>query len=1601
LKDERRRESVRASGRRNATVDFAEVERDKSQPQDAKPAAKSNAPGDRFDTDGEGKPQEGFSMASNGKAKSDLWALEGVRSLPFDFVGFQDAQGGDLLALRSLGHEPSLELTLVDQRRLVAFAWGVALLIAAWGVARTGRPFVSRLTWLAVGFLLVTALPVVAPWNHEIGTVADYVLGALLCVAAWYLLAGSVGWVRNRCMPRATTASLMIVIGLLSCASQTAFAQPTSPTTPSSANGGQGQSNGPAAYIAADLFEGDPRNPPGPPVAIPDDVVIIPYDHDDALGTKKANRIFVPYDKYVELWNLANPDRRLESRPLPAAFAWAGAEYSATLSTADDITLTGRLRLNVFADAPQDVPLALAGAVFTSATIDGKPAQIRVAQLDVRPQPVAGQSAAQQAAPQQAATQQAATPQARPKSGKPFVMPSAMVVLTVSGKGEKLIEITVRMRQTSRGGLRLLQGQLPTAPATQLRLTVPDAKSEVAVANGVETLRFETKKPAEVLETALRASGHLSIQWRPQVAMGEVDRSLTSQSDAEIDVREDAIRVTWRATLEFRGGQRDGFTFLLPAGYLLERVVGENVRGWTSRPDDQMPRVDVTLLKPATDREQVTLVLSRRRTEPLANASSQALPTVTPEGAALQQGIVAIRRSPLLDVRVDEVRGLSRAELPGESISESTRVAEVNPLGMRAVEALRFQTGSYAATLKVSPLPATVNAEVHSVLRLDARHANYEAQVILRVPGLPLHQVRLELPPGFELEQLGAPQPSEWSVRAGEQGQQELTLLLGVGQKGMFQVSVRGRLPRKAGEPLPLPRIGVPGAATVRGDLVVQVDPSVDVKPEELQGCEPVLLASTHGWLTESQRPLARLALRHQAAQYSGRLVLAPRQPRVSSFTVTNVKVTGRSIAETVLIELKIEEAGIREVLFTLPKSLATARISAPLLRQKKIEPVPAEEGAEGDSRVRVRLALQDEVMGVFRVLIEHDRLLTTETQEAPLPVVETGRTDQRFVTVESTSLDEVVVNEPEGFESITRQQQAWGRLTSIFGENLLQAYVVKADATRPRLAYRTQTRSTVETVGARIALSETDLVVDAHGAYRAKQTYHVDNGTEQFLVVQMPEGAKLWTALVAGEPVRPQEVPDSPVAGMVRIPLVKTAAGDLDYPVVLTYGGKMPEFGIWSPVRFPFLKTNNINVELSRVRLRLPETHRWLQFDGTLGRVEEQGEYEASWLDYQTRRFQRLMDTLATSESDSLARMRSQSNLKQLGRALQKYSTGDTSGNSANLEYSRNLSLFNSTLEQAQQSVEKEETEQLELQRKQEFDNRDRLNDLFERQRNSRASNVATQLGANFYYAPQAGPASGKASGGAGQFDSAWFAANGLRSTAPMNRVIMNETRELAAGESKAGAPQQQADDQVQVLRGELGKRLSSQVDQVNPNANGDRSRRAGRKEADGEVRQRYQIQLEQQSQGQLFNAPINPSAQNGIQAPNTANALPMEPQAGDKAKGDAAAPVVVPLGNATQATPEAPPIDHDFGMLEAADIAVPADGTVYLKSLDVELPAGGVEYLFRTPRGDLEITAYSVSAPLLERVMRLGVVLLVVLVLVVPARWLALAMTRKQQAA
>ena len=200
----------------------------------------------------------------------------------------------------------------------------------------------------------------------------------------------------------------------------------------------------------------------------------------------------------------------------------------------------------------------------------------------------------------------------------------------------------------------------------------------------------------------------------PKVGQATVDRSLTVDSDAVLDVQEDGLRLVWALNLKFPLSQRDLFTVELPEGYVVEQVAGENVRGW----EVQDGRLQITLLKTARDAQSLTLYLTRRGAIGQGELAALEAPVVQISEAVLHEGRLAVRRSPLLELRVVDTQGLTRTDLTSESDSDAQRVA--SPLGIRTFQAYRFARTPYRLSLSVVPLRVATVCGTADVVALVA-----------------------------------------------------------------------------------------------------------------------------------------------------------------------------------------------------------------------------------------------------------------------------------------------------------------------------------------------------------------------------------------------------------------------------------------------------------------------------------------------------------------------------------------------------------------------------------------------------------------------------------------------------------------------------------------------------------------------------------------------------------------------------------------------------------------------------------------------------------------------------------------------------------------
>lgn len=1290
------------------------------------------------------------------------WALQGLRGLPITIDRPSQEIGrlmGEERTFRSLGSEPLLDITVFRDSRMRWLALSVALAVVAWGLLLMARPVASRIRFVVLVAILSCGLPVLGGPTTEFVLVFEHaLLAALALIPIWVILSAvtrSIRWLMGR-MSRsaltATSASAVVLAGF---------------GVAGLASAAEAQQEELKTWL-------EPLLRREQPVRVPDDAVVIPYDPEDEQGPSRAKKVLVPYARYVELWNLAYPGREIGTETSAPEFSLAGAKYQATLKEGDHVLLRGTVDIEVFSDQPVNVPLALNNAVVTSAVLDGKPARLET----IVPRGGADETDQQQARPHNA----------RPRA-------PSMLSLLVQGEGHHQLEVTIRIAIDREGGWRRARATIPHAEATAVELKVPDPGTTIRYPLKGTVLTETTDTAGDVLPVTLQESGLWDVTWRAEISPGASDQALTATSAALVDVREDGLRIVWQVELKFGQTERGVFQLDVPSDYLVEDVEGSNVRGWDRSREGDRTLLNVELLKAVKQQETIRLHLSHRTSfisRTMSNVktsdaqasqrgesnpgedgadgaplppddpnreryeTSFTTPVVSVPGAALHRGTVQIRRSPVLELRTIDATGVSRTD--GESVTQKLAPLmgdQQSPLKVRGYQAYQFNATPFTVRISASRIQPPVEARLRTIVRIGETESTLESEIRLATERRDIYVVEVAIADTLQLEQVTAAGLTDWSlVETGDR--RLLRAFFSAGKAERVRLSLQGRLGGDlADQATELPRLEVLNVSRQHGSIVVQTDPALDARTDELIGCQNVLLERVANWLSPEQRGLARLAVEYRGTTYSGKILVSRRQPRVSCNTITNVRVTYRDIQETILLDFEITVAGVRQLRFRLPPWLRDADISAPRLRQKTITPL------DNQDHVQVELTLQDAVTGQYRVVVENDRALAPQRQLAPLPLIDTGTVNNRYVTLENAGRDEIVVDGVSEMEAVARGSRAWKQLTDrLRAGNFATVYVATTAGTEPMFGYRTKQRKRVVTAGATIGLARTTLVLDPNGAYRASMLLKVDNRTEPYLEIRLPPNAELWTTHVAGDPVKPAQSvtahpdaahPDAaPPDRLRRIPLIKTEEGDLDYEVVLKYAGQLGTLRFPRSVRFPIIRSENINIELSQVKLYLPETHRWYHFDGTAARVAGEEDFEAGFVAYQTQQIEELAQTIRSS--NQFSRSRAIYNVEKLGKQFGSWHEGienKTSNEVLQSKLERNRRVFEAAEQQIRDVAGQEE---------QTVDNRGILNRFYEQQENRLSKNSVTRLGSNFSVPEQSAPTR---SSSAFQFNSDWFLAD------------------------------------------------------------------------------------------------------------------------------------------------------------------------------------------------------------------------------------------------
>jgi hypothetical protein len=656
--------------------------------------------------------------------------------------------------------------------------------------------------------------------------------------------------------------------------------------------------------------------------------------------------------------------------------------------------------------------------------------------------------------------------------------------------------------------------------------------------------------------------------------------------------------VNVRASMDYQitQGELRQVRVQLPAGQKLLRVEGHEIRTWEIKNENGRQVLVVDLMKGISLNWRLTV-----ETEKVLAALPANVAVETPHalGVKRENGMVALHGEEELALSVESAAGLERVDADqfGRVFTEKTG---------NLSSVLRFASPEFMLSVRAEPIQPEIEATVRNNFHVSAEQVSLSAVIDYTVKRAGVFALKVALPAGYRVEHVNGNNIQQQSERNdGKLHWLEVTLKERT--RGAYSLGIElahdfKELPKS----LPVNGVSPLDTAKLTGFVAVFAEPGVAVKTESFDGLAEIPAVSLPDYAAVAGTGSV-LAYKFIAAGPGSapewKLSVATesvtawvRAEIVNSFTLTETLVSGRA-----QVRYDIANAPVKELRVRIPAEFRNVEITGANIRSR-----------EKSSDVW-RLELQNPTRGGYTL---------TVTWDEPRPV--------KTRTLELTGISAVGVERETGLLAISARAPLQVGESSVTDLQRVDAGDFPDWAGSPdnamALAYRyvrpgyklsldVKRFDEADVLQALVDSAQFTSVVADDGQMMTEMSLSVRNNGRQFLEIALPAGASIWSAFVAGQPVRP-----SLRDGKLLLPIGATGADDGTMAVELTYVGTNTfphghgNIGFASP-QF------DVPLKNARWEVYLPPDYDYQNFSGTMTRevapAPETSSSSFSLLDY------------------------------------------------------------------------------------------------------------------------------------------------------------------------------------------------------------------------------------------------------------------------------------------------------------------------------------------------------------------------------------------------
>jgi Tfp pilus assembly protein FimT len=793
------------------------------------------------------------------------------------------------------------------------------------------------------------------------------------------------------------------------------------------------------------------------------------------------------------------------------------------------------------------------------------------------------------------------------KPGEATLVREGKTFAAVLGKrGETTLPLKLLVKLGGDVTRRQLSFAIPPALSSQLALAIDQPEADVEFPAAISMKRATAGQQTRV-DAIIGASERVELLWTPRVKRAaEVAANVICQNNTLVSFGNGVLNA--RAVLDYQitQGEMRQARVRLPAGHRLLRLEGDRIRSWEVQTGNDEQVVSVDLLTGVASNYRLAV-----ETERLLDALPAVIKTEIPHAASVKRetGLIAIRADEELELAVEQTAELIRVDS-----EEFNRASTHKVTG--TINAFRFLKPEFALQARVSAVQPQIETVIRDNFRIGADRINLSTRVNYTIKRAGVFAVKLALPAEYQIENVGGTNIQQW-VERNERDLRVLEISLKERTIGDYAISLELVRPLKE-----LPKLlNLAGAQPLGAQketafVSVSVEPGVAVKASTAEGL--IEIPAGNGAEAAGLPNASVLAYKFiggAAEQLPWKLAVETetvdswvRAELVNTLTLSDDLINGRALAR-----FEIQNAPVKDLRLKIPASFKNVEISGANIRRR-----------DRDGEIW-RVEFQSKIRGAHTLTVTWDepRARGTNVAAEGRPGMQSGH------ELNLQGIGAANVERETGILAIVARpplqvtEQKANDLVRIDLRDLPdwaghpdESTVLAYRYARPGYALTVDSRRFAEAEVLQALVEDLHLstVVADDGQMMTDMSLSVRNQGRQHLEIELPQGATVWSAFVAGQAVRP-----SVKEGKLLLPLEHSVGDEAPIAIQLVYIGssqfpaKRGDFELISPKMDAPLKS-------AHWELFLPPDYRYSKFSGTMTHEVETAILEAtsfSFLDY------------------------------------------------------------------------------------------------------------------------------------------------------------------------------------------------------------------------------------------------------------------------------------------------------------------------------------------------------------------------------------------------